>query len=174
MRTAPFGAGILLVFLAAGCPKKRELPEDPPDMVRIDGAKLSVPRPEGYEQVSEGSERIQGIVERGGVTMVKRQRGDDATSIAVDVGETPLRTMNRRTCDELAEEVGKRLDDEVGEPELVELPTGDTCHFTTEEDGKKKQEFFYVAGKPPLIVACHGRGSRLAKDCKHVASWIRQ
>jgi len=41
------------MLAATGCPKERELPPDPPDMERFEGTKLSVPRPDGYKQVTE-------------------------------------------------------------------------------------------------------------------------
>lgn len=165
---------VVLALLVAGCPgsSKRQLPADPPDMKRVEGTKLTVPQPADYEAVTDGSSAVQGVTHRGGVTMARRD-GISVTTIAVDVGQTPTETWTPSDCKKVSKGVGRQLGATARSAEVVRLPTGRSCHFVTEASGKPPTEFYYVASKPPYIVACRGKGPELSADCKHVTSWIR-
>jgi len=99
------------------------------------------------------------------------------TSIAVDLGDTARTSWSSSECESLGAQIAEIFGETARQPEVIDLPTGETCHFVTYAKGYAKdepvREFFHVASKPTTIVACDGRGAELATDCKHVASWIR-
>ena len=172
MRCSP---GLLaLALVLTGCPgNKRKLPADPPDMKRAWGTKLSVPQPEEYEVLRDGASSVEDVGKRGGVSLVRSRGGEATTSIVVDLGQTPTGTWSHSECQQLSEDVAKLQDATARGAEVLELPTGSSCHFVTEAKDQPPTEFFYVAGAPPYIVACRGQAHDLPAHCKYVASWIR-
>jgi len=169
-----FVASLSLALLVTGCPRaKRELPADPPGMDRIESAKLSIPKPDGYEQVTTGAESVDGVTTRGGIALVRSRQGQAPTTIVVDPGQTAVSRWSRRDCEKVSQRVAEQRSASVRSHDVASLPTGEACHFVTEGGDGRPTEFYYVAGKPPYIVACLGEASHLAAQCRYVASWIR-
>lgn len=170
-------AATLGVAVVAGCPKRRELPPDPAGMKRAEGGKLSIPLPEGWEQLVEGAESIEDTVKRGGVSIVNKRR--DALHggvIVVDVGEATTRSWRQSECKGVADELGPKFGPTIEGPTIGELPTGQACHFALKNEQGVIHEYYYLAGRPPIITVCRttGPSPAVAEDCKHVASWMRR
>ena len=172
MRSSP--GLVVLALVLTGCPgSKRKLPADPPDMKRVEGTKLTVPQPEGYEVLTGGASSVEDLSKRGGVSLVRSREGEATTSIVVDLGQTPTGTWSHSECQKLSEDVAKLQNATARGAEVLELPTGSSCHFLTDAKDQSATELFYVAGGLPYIVACRGQAHDLPAHCKYVASWIR-
>lgn len=171
------GVASLAVAMLGGCPKRRELPPDPPGMKRAEGGKVSVPLPDGWEQLNEGADSIVETAHSGGVTLVnQRPDAPHGGAIVLDMGQATTRSWSQSECRAVADRLAPKFGPAIRGPEVLDLPTGQTCHFVLKGDSGVVKEFYYLAGRPPLILVCRTTGPdpRVAEDCQHVASWIRR